>query len=94
MLLHELYGAAGSRAPEPILTRPKSGMLVPVQRWFQEDLRRYARGLLLDHRARIRPYLNQALVRDWLDHRGILWPRHGVKLWLVLTLETWLRAHE
>lgn len=89
-----LKRAVADLLPEPILTRPKSGMLVPVQRWFQDDLRGYARGLLLDRRARIRPYLNQSLIRDWLDYRGILWPRHGVKLWLVLTLETWLRAHE
>jgi asparagine synthase (glutamine-hydrolysing) len=89
-----LKRAVADLLPEPILTRPKSGMLVPVQRWFQDDLRRYARGLLLDRRARIRPYLNQSQIHDWLDYRGILWPRHGVKLWLVLTLETWLRAHE
>jgi asparagine synthase (glutamine-hydrolysing) len=80
--------------PEAILNRPKSGMLVPVQAWFQHDLRRFARGLLLDRRARTRPYLDRDTVRAWLDYRGNLWPRHGVKLWLVLTLEEWLRAQE
>jgi asparagine synthase (glutamine-hydrolysing) len=80
--------------PEAILTRPKSGMLVPVQGWFRRELRRYARGLLLDRRARTRPYLNPAVVSEWLAYRGNLWPRHGVKLWLLLTLEIWLRAQE
>lgn len=80
--------------PEAILSRPKSGMLVPVQRWFQRDLRRYAKSLLLSRRARTRPYFNRAIVREWLDYRGSLWPRHGVKLWLLLTLEIWLRAQE
>lgn len=80
--------------PEPILTRPKSGMLVPVQAWFRQDFKRYAASRLLGRGARIRPYLNQELIRTWLRYQGNLWPRHGVKLWLVLTLEEWLRAHQ
>ncbi|HLV80807.1 MAG TPA: asparagine synthase C-terminal domain-containing protein, partial [Chthonomonadaceae bacterium] len=89
-----LKRAVADLLPQAILNRPKSGMLVPVQRWFQRDLRRFARGLLLDRRARTRPYLNHAVVREWLDYRGNLWPRHGVKLWLLLTLELWLRVQE
>ncbi len=67
---------------------------VPVQGWFQRDLKRYARAHLLSRRARIRPYINQNVVREWLDYRGNLWPRHGVKLWHLLTLELWLRVNE
>lgn len=89
-----LKQAVADLLPAAILERPKSGMLVPVQRWFQRDLRALARDFLLDRRSRIRPYLSQALPREWLDYRGNLWPRHGVKLWLVLALEAWLRAQE
>jgi asparagine synthase (glutamine-hydrolysing) len=89
-----LKRAVADLLPEAILTRPKSGMLVPVQRWFKGDLRPLATRLLLDRRARVRPYLNDAPIREWLAGRGNLWPRHGVKLWLVLTLEAWLRAQE
>jgi asparagine synthase (glutamine-hydrolysing) len=89
-----LKRAVADLLPEPILTRPKSGMLVPVQGWFQRDLRRIARGLLLSRRSRTRPYLNPEVVREWLAYRGNLWPRHGVKLWLLLTLEVWLRVNE
>ena len=80
--------------PPAILTRPKSGMLVPVQKWFKEDLNRYARGLLLSKQSRIRPFLQQAVLKEWLDYRPLPLPRHGVKLWLVLALELWLRANE
>lgn len=80
--------------PEVILTRPKSGMLVPLPDWFKRDLWRFARRLLLSRRARTRPYLNREVVREWLNYRGNLWPRHGVKLWLLLSLEVWLRAQE
>jgi asparagine synthase (glutamine-hydrolysing) len=89
-----LKAAVADLLPEAILTRPKSGMLVPVQGWFRRELRRFARGVLLDRRARTRPYLNPELVREWLAYRGNVWPRHGVKLWLLLTLELWLRAQE
>jgi asparagine synthase (glutamine-hydrolysing) len=89
-----LKQAVAELLPREILERPKSGMLVPVQRWFQRDLRRLARDFLIGRRARLRPYLSQPLLREWLDYRGNLWPRHGVKLWLVLALEAWLRAQE
>ncbi len=58
------------------------------------DLRPMARSLLLSRRARIRPYLDQSVVREWLEGRPHLRPRAGVKLWLLLTLELWLRANE
>lgn len=31
-------------------------------------------------------------IRTWLRREGTLLPRHGGKLWLVLTLELWLRS--
>jgi asparagine synthase (glutamine-hydrolysing) len=86
-----LKQAVADLLPGAILARPKSGMLVPVQRWFRNELRAYARDLLLSRQARLQPYINQKEVQTWLDYRGELWPRHGVKLWLLLTLEVWLR---
>jgi asparagine synthase (glutamine-hydrolysing) len=89
-----LKRAAADLLPESILTRPKSGMLVPVQRWFQRDLKRFARGMLLSRQARVGAYLNREMIAEWLAYRGSLWARHGVKLWLLLSLEVWLRAQE
>ncbi len=86
-----LKRAVADLLPEAILNRPKSGMLVPVQAWFRRDLRRYARSMLLARGARTRPYFNREVIREWLDYQGSPWPRHGVKLWLVLSLEVWLR---
>jgi asparagine synthase (glutamine-hydrolysing) len=89
-----LKTAVADLLPERILSRPKSGMMVPVQLWFRRHWQRQARALLLSRRARIRPYLNQEVIREWLDYRGDTWARYGVKLWLVVSLELWLRAHE
>jgi asparagine synthase (glutamine-hydrolysing) len=79
--------------PEAILTRPKSGMMVPVQRWFKSELQKPARAKLLSKSARIAPYLNQSLVKSWLDYGPMPFPRHGVKLWLILTLELWMECN-
>lgn len=89
-----LKQAAVSMLPAPILARPKSGMQVPVQGWFKKDLNRFARSLLLDRHARLRPYINQGVVKQWLDYKGSVWPRYGSKLWLLLSLEIWLQMHE
>ncbi|GAB4452739.1 MAG: N-acetylglutaminylglutamine amidotransferase [Armatimonadaceae bacterium] len=90
-----LKQAVADLLPETILTRPKSGMLVPVQRWFRQEMHRYAKDLLLSRHARIRPYLNQKVLEEWLRYRSPLpHARQGIKLWLVLTLEIWLRVNE
>lgn len=89
-----LKSAVRDLLPPIILSRPKSGMLVPVHHWFQRDLKSYARRLLLGRDARTRPFFSQAVVKEWLAYQGGLWPRYGVKLWLLLTLEVWLRTQE
>ncbi len=78
--------------PEAIINRPKSGMMVPVQLGFREYWNRQARRLLLSKQAAIAPYLNQSLIRDWLNYRGDTWNRYGVKLWLLVSLELWLKG--
>src|SRR5206468_10366448 len=78
--------------PQEIIERPKSGMLVPVEAWFQGPLLPRARERILDglapHRLFRRDYLERLL-----DGRlGGLRPRHGAKIWLLVTLEAWLRT--
>jgi asparagine synthase (glutamine-hydrolysing) len=89
-----LKQAVADILPEAIITRPKSGMMVPVQRWFRQLWQREAQGLLLNRKAAIAPYLNQALIRDWLNYRGDTWSRYGVKLWLLVSLELWLQVNK
>jgi asparagine synthase (glutamine-hydrolysing) len=67
-------------------------MLVPVQGWFRDELRGMAREYLLGRQSRQRDILDQKVVREWLDYRGNLFPRHGIKLWLLLSLEMYFQA--
>jgi asparagine synthase (glutamine-hydrolysing) len=80
--------------PAPILERPKSGMQVPVERWCRGPLLPHARERLLDSLPHLQPGLFR---RDYLERLlagrlGGLRPRHGAKIWLLLTLESWLRS--
>jgi asparagine synthase (glutamine-hydrolysing) len=79
--------------PEAIINRPKSGMMVPVQLGFRKYWHKEAKNLLLNKNSLIAPYLNQSLIKDWLNYRGDTWGRYGVKLWLLVSLEMWLRVN-
>ncbi len=86
-----LKQAVADLLPEAILTRPKSGMMVPVNLWFAREWQRRARSLLLNKKAAIAPYLDQKVIKNWLEYRGDTWRRYGVKLWLLTSLEIWLQ---
>jgi asparagine synthase (glutamine-hydrolysing) len=88
-----LKQAVADLLPAAIIDRPKSGMMVPVQQGFRQHWQRQARSLLLDRRALIAPYINQAVVKEWLNFRGDVWGRYGVKLWLLVSLEMWLQVN-
>ncbi|MGW0579739.1 asparagine synthetase B family protein, partial [Streptomyces sp. NPDC002920] len=80
--------------PATVVDRPKSGMRVPVQQWLSGPLRELGGDLLLGRAARRRGLFRPDTVRTWLRGEGTLLPRQGGKLWLVLTLELWLRAYD
>lgn len=78
--------------PAEIIDRPKSGMLVPVEAWFQGPLAHHAKARVLDGLAR-RPMFRRAVLEQLIagKHLGLR-PRRGVKIWLLITLEAHLRA--
>jgi asparagine synthase (glutamine-hydrolysing) len=78
--------------PATIVDRPKSGMRVPVQQWLSGPLRELADDVLLG--SRTSGLFDPVTIRAWLRGEGTLLPRQGGKVWLVLTLELWLRAYD
>ena len=89
-----LKQAVADLLPEAIVYRPKSGMRVPVQYFFYRYWRNKAKRLLLSRKAKIADYLNQDLIKEWLNYRGDVWGRYGLKLWLLVSLEIWLRVNK
>ncbi len=78
--------------PAAIIDRPKSGMLVPVEGWFRGPLLALARERLLDGLTRFDLFEKSYLERLLAGKLPGLRPRHGAKIWLLVTLESWLRT--
>jgi asparagine synthase (glutamine-hydrolysing) len=77
--------------PAPILRRGKMGFGVPLGAWFRHDLRDYLR----DHLAGdplLGGYLDRRFVAGVVDEHLAGRADHGHRLWLLLTLEVWLRS--
>ncbi|NET71086.1 MAG: DUF1933 domain-containing protein [Sphaerospermopsis sp. SIO1G2] len=89
-----LKKAVSNLLPEAIINRPKSGMMVPVQLGFRKYWQKEARKLLLAKDSEISAYVNQNMVRNWLNFTNDTWGRYGIKLWLLVSLEIWLQANK
>jgi asparagine synthase (glutamine-hydrolysing) len=88
-----LKRALGDLLPDEILSRPKRGFGVPLDRWFREDLGSYTRSML-GAGARVRAHVRGQAVDELLaEHRSDR-AAHGHALWTLLTLELFLRRHD
>lgn len=88
---YALKEAVRDLLPDAIIDRPKSGMMVPVEGWFQGPLLAEARERLL---GGVLPWdiLQKRAVEELVDGRARgLRPRRGVKIWLLIALESYLR---
>jgi asparagine synthase (glutamine-hydrolysing) len=88
---HILKLAAAGLLPDDIIHRQKHGFGVPVGRWFREDLRDYARDVLLDPAALARGYFRESAIRQLLDEHTSGQRNHGQQIWTLLTFEWWHR---
>ena len=87
-----LKRAVSDLLPKEILSRPKRGFGVPLDRWFREDLAQYTHSML-GSGARVRGHLNGAALDELLAEHEKGAARHGHALWTLLTLELFLRRH-
>jgi asparagine synthase (glutamine-hydrolysing) len=77
--------------PEKILTRPKQGFGLPVNRWMRNDLAPMSRDVLLDQSARERGIFDPAAIEGLLQQHQRGEPR-GDQIWALMMLELWYRA--
>jgi asparagine synthase (glutamine-hydrolysing) len=87
-----LRRAVSDLLPKEILSRPKRGFGVPLDRWFREDLAQYTQSML-GSGARVRTHLNGGPLDELLAEHEKGAARHGHALWTLLTLELFLRRH-
>ncbi len=86
-----LRDVAGDRVPGEILTRPKSGFTVPVNRWFQGRLADTYREMVLGGTA-VRSWLNVDVARDLLESHQKA-GRSGLALWSILVFAWWMEIN-
>jgi asparagine synthase (glutamine-hydrolysing) len=77
--------------PAEILSRPKRGFAPPVSRWLREDLRDYARDLLLAPDALAGELFDRGEVALLLDGHAGRRIEAGWSIWTLLMLEVWGR---
>jgi asparagine synthase (glutamine-hydrolysing) len=79
--------------PPLVAGRGKSGFGVPLAAWFRGELQPLARELLLDREARSRGWFEHHAVARLLDEHAAQRADHGHRLWTLVMLELWQRAH-
>jgi asparagine synthase (glutamine-hydrolysing) len=79
--------------PREILNRGKMGFGVPLGTWFRSSLREYIEEHL-GSSARVFQYLKRSYVERVLQEHFSNRADHGQRLWLLLTLEVWLRGRD
>lgn len=86
-----LKKAVADIVPQPIIDRPKSGMMVPVRFWLQKDMRGFAKKVLSKRRIREVGLFNYDYVKKLLayDREEVSDNRHGLKLWMLITFMLW-----
>ncbi|MBS3080321.1 asparagine synthase (glutamine-hydrolyzing) [Candidatus Pacearchaeota archaeon] len=77
--------------PKKIIYREKQGFPLPLNDWFKEDFIKISKDLLLDKNSKIKPIANQDNLKKWIEERDADAKRSGQKLWMLLSLELWLR---
>jgi len=75
--------------PPRIASRPKQGFTPPTHHWFRGELGRFARDVLLSHKAVSRGYFRRAAIERLLDDHADGTAQHGERLWALVMLELW-----
>ncbi len=87
-----LRDAFRSRLPETVLSRPKAGFPVPIDRWFRRDLRAFVTETLfsetLARRGIVNPRTVRRVVNDHIEGRR----DYRREIWTLLNLELWFQV--
>jgi asparagine synthase (glutamine-hydrolysing) len=79
--------------PPAVVSRPKRGFAVPLDRWLRNDLQHDLREILLDPGTRKRglfvPSTVERLIQEHLQGRTA----RGRELWILMTIELWQRMY-
>jgi asparagine synthase (glutamine-hydrolysing) len=86
-----LRDALAEWLPRSLLDRPKMGFGVPLGHWFRNELRDYAREILLDRETTGRGYFKPAYVEQLLTRHVGGQEDNSPRIWSLLVSELWHR---
>ncbi len=84
--------AFGSLLPEQLLTRPKQGFGIPLDRWFAGKMHDYLREVIFDRQAMQRGYFRKSYLERLVREHSSGRRDHGRLLWSLMALEIWHRT--
>lgn len=76
--------------PDEVMFRPKMGFGVPIDNWFREELKDYARNVLLSEKALGRDFFKKEEIENILDSHSTTAVNYSPRIWALLTLELWM----
>ena len=79
--------------PAAVLTRPKRGFGVPLRRWFHGRALAWAREILTDPRTQQRGWTRSSQTAALLRQHEAGSRDHAKRIWALVCLELWARAH-
>jgi len=89
-----LKKSIGDDLPQTVVYRKKMGFPVPVHSWLGGDFNKFAREILLDHRAGGRGLYNQKNLEKYLSDQNLFREhKFGLKIWMLVNLELWFRDY-
>jgi asparagine synthase (glutamine-hydrolysing) len=86
-----LRAAVRDLLPPPILSRPKMGFPVPMNRWLGGAFQPLVNEFVLGPRAAARQLFDASALRTMAAEQASGSARHGDRLWLLINLEIWQR---
>lgn len=87
-----LQAAIADLIPSEVLSRPKRGFQVPLAAWFRDDLRSVFVERCLSSDSKLLGVCRKEEVERYLreNDRGV---DHGNRLWMLMSLATWLEKY-
>ncbi|PIN94084.1 asparagine synthase (glutamine-hydrolyzing) [Candidatus Pacearchaeota archaeon CG10_big_fil_rev_8_21_14_0_10_31_24] len=75
--------------PDEIINRKKQGFPLPLEEWFKGSFKETTQEILFEENSKIRQVINMKNLKSWIEEgQGKMF---GQKLWMILSLELWLR---
>jgi asparagine synthase (glutamine-hydrolysing) len=90
---HILLEAVSPLFPQGFLERPKMGFSVPLQAWFQGELKPYVRERILHGKMAQSGYFNVSFLRMVLDGKAPQVRDTGSLIWQLLVLAEWMEQY-